>query len=918
MASLAEKFSRADAKTRIVVIFGVIIGVVVAIIVGSKFFGSNKASGNAKVAGAPSLQSVPGGQLTPEYYRALMQANQQNAQQAQVSGGSAVPTLVNAPTQETTPAPSGNCTVMCPGGDSADVSDELGNLVKSGKISQADANQLASLAKTNVPVNEYSNYLSTLVKQGKLSPDAARKLLEIYTKQHAEASVADSARTMDAMIKSGRLPIEAATSLLNLQKKGASVQEYASALNELVRQGKISPESAAILLAQYTQQQAHKASEDAEATLHTMAAAGQISAETANDLLALQKRGAPITEYQAELNRLVAAGKMTPDTAAKLLGEYQNARVDTGPASTLNGIIADAESDAASDVSGMVAEGKLTPTDAANLLGLQKNHTSVQDYNNSVDQLVKQGKLTPDEAAKLTADYAKSPAADVGTLLASGKISAATANAISDLANSHATPAVYAAALDQMVAQGKISVTDATRLKAENANESASADSTADISGLVGPGKLTQSDAGNLVDAQKRQVSPQEYAAQIDKLVSEGKLTPAESTRLKTKYFKLASLHAVAQRLTALQGNNATPDQYNAELSRAVQEKVLTPEQAANLMSQYKALSARVPVVGPVTPAGGANPNIQSNAAGAGDFSVLQQRLAAQAGGGGGGGALPAAGPAGPDQAAQYAAAEAQAEAEAAKARQQEISNLMSQMSGQAQALITAWQPTTMAVKTGNQQKTTTTTTTQTGANGSRNGTGKTGKEAAESSGPPLIKAGTILFAVLTTAVDSDYPDTPVMATIVSGQYKGAVVMGKLALAQGQDKVSLNFTLMNMDSWDKGKNVTAFAIDPDTARTVMASNVNYHYMLRYGTMFASSFVTGYANGISQSGSTTSSGIFGTTNTHPQLSPGEKIAVALGQVGTTFGTALANYVNTPTTVKVNSGVGLGILFMADVT
>jgi intracellular multiplication protein IcmE len=144
------------------------------------------------------------------------------------------------------------------------------------------------------------------------------------------------------------------------------------------------------------------------------------------------------------------------------------------------------------------------------------------------------------------------------------------------------------------------------------------------------------------------------------------------------------------------------------------------------------------------------------------------------------------------------------------------------------------------------------------------------------------------------------------------------VVMGKLALAQGQDKVSLNFTLMNMDSWDKGKNVTAFAIDPDTARTVMASNVNYHYMLRYGTMFASSFVTGYANGISQSGSTTSSGIFGTTNTHPQLSPGEKIAVALGQVGTTFGTALANYVNTPTTVKVNSGVGLGILFMADVT
>jgi type IV secretory pathway VirB10-like protein len=98
----------------------------------------------------------------------------------------------------------------------------------------------------------------------------------------------------------------------------------------------------------------------------------------------------------------------------------------------------------------------------------------------------------------------------------------------------------------------------------------------------------------------------------------------------------------------------------------------------------------------------------------------------------------------------------------------------------------------------------------------------------------------------------------------------------------------------------------------------MASSVDKHYWLRYGTLFASSFVTGYANGITTSGSTTTSGIFGTSSTHPQLSPGEKFAVGLGQVGSAFGTALQSYVNTPTTVKVNSGVGLGILFMADVT
>src|SRR5205085_12065562 len=72
---------------------------------------------------------------------------------------------------------------------------------------------------------------------------------------------------------------------------------------------------------------------------------------------------------------------------------------------------------------------------------------------------------------------------------------------------------------------------------------------------------------------------------------------------------------------------------------------------------------------------------------------------------------------------------------------------------------------------------------------------------AAGAEKAPLIKAGTILFGVLDTAVDSDYPDTPVMVTIVQGPMKGAKLLGKLNLAQGKDKVSLNFTLMDRDDW---------------------------------------------------------------------------------------------------------------------
>ncbi len=196
-------------------------------------------------------------------------------------------------------------------------------------------------------------------------------------------------------------------------------------------------------------------------------------------------------------------------------------------------------------------------------------------------------------------------------------------------------------------------------------------------------------------------------------------------------------------------------------------------------------------------------------------------------------------------------------------------------------------------------------------------GNAATGAAGSAEEKPPLIKSGTILFGVLDTAVNSDYPDTPVMVTIVQGPFKGATLLGKLSLAQGKDRVSLNFEQMNRDDWIKAKKISAYAMDPDTARTVMASSVDYHYFKRYGALFAASFISGYASAIQNAG-TTSTVFGGTSSTYPALSPGNRIAVGLGQVGTEFANAAQSYVNTPTTVKINSGVGLGILFVSDVS
>ncbi len=705
-------FSKTDAKSRVIIIVVAVLALVGAVIVGSRYLGDNaNLTGQAKVANAPAnLQSVPGGQLSPEYYRALMQANAQATKQAQISGTSAVATLVNSSGQPDAAAPTGNCTVLCPGGDNVDAADDINNLVKLGKLSQDDANTLLNLAKNDVTATEYASALDDLVRKGKLTPEQARKLLESYKKQHENNSVSEGAKTMDALIKSGKLSLSVANDLLALQKKQVTPAEYAAELNRLVREGKISPAVAAQLLAQYTQQNAKKITDEAAAQINSMAKSGQITAEVAKDLVGMQQKNVPVDQYKAELDRLVAAGKLTPAQAAQMLMQYKKQRTSGGAASSVNKL-------------------------------------------------------------------------------------------------------------------------------------------------LLGPNA-----------------------------------TPA--------------MQAEAKKLLAMQANNISLKDYEAELKRAVAAGEITPEAAAQLMQEYQAAIAPqiTTVVGPET-------DVPSSD----DLTKLQQRLQEQQEQA----AIPTEGPGG-TTAQQFADARAQAAAEAERLRRQRIQDLMAGMSTQAQSLIAAWQPQTMQHKGG-------TDLSKKPLGGASEGSGSTiiTKKTETTTGSkipttaPLIKAGTILFAVLDTAVDSDYPDTPVMATVVQGKFKGAKLLGKLALAKDQDRVSLNFTMLDKDDWLTTKPVTAFAMDPDTARTVLASNVNYHYMLRYGSMFASSFVTGYASAITSSGGTSTTGIFGTSSTNPQLSPAAKLAVGLGQVGTTLGTAMSSYFNTPATVKVNAGVGLGILFMADV-
>jgi intracellular multiplication protein IcmE len=177
------------------------------------------------------------------------------------------------------------------------------------------------------------------------------------------------------------------------------------------------------------------------------------------------------------------------------------------------------------------------------------------------------------------------------------------------------------------------------------------------------------------------------------------------------------------------------------------------------------------------------------------------------------------------------------------------------------------------------------------------------------------IKAGDIMFGVLDTSLNSDEP-SPILASIVDGPLKGARLVGQFQRIN--KKVIVNFNTMNVAGYPTSIPINAVAIDPNTARTALASHVNTHFLMRYGTLFASSFVSGLARAVEESDSTTTLSLNGITTTNAAYSTGEKALIGLGEVGRQFGSVLGNLFTRPPTVTVNSGEGIGVLFMSDVS
>lgn len=234
------------------------------------------------------------------------------------------------------------------------------------------------------------------------------------------------------------------------------------------------------------------------------------------------------------------------------------------------------------------------------------------------------------------------------------------------------------------------------------------------------------------------------------------------------------------------------------------------------------------------------------------------------------------------------------------------VRQLQQQMLTQANQLFAAWSPIpTQAFVQGAQPAEETPEAKAAAA--------KQAAEQAAAQNVDIFKAGSIIFAVLDTGVNTD-ESSPVMATIVTGPLKGSKVLGNFTRVE--KKVLLQFSVLSVPKLNNSIGINAVAIDPNTAKTALASKVDNHYLLRYGTLFASSFVTGVGQAFQSAGAQTTVTPIGTFTTIPNLNLGQKLAIALGQVGSQFGSVMAPMYTMPPTVEVKAGSSIGLLLMGD--
>jgi intracellular multiplication protein IcmE len=251
---------------------------------------------------------------------------------------------------------------------------------------------------------------------------------------------------------------------------------------------------------------------------------------------------------------------------------------------------------------------------------------------------------------------------------------------------------------------------------------------------------------------------------------------------------------------------------------------------------------------------------------------------------------------------------------------QQRIDQRKVQMQSEASDSLNKWkQVATQAYIAGDQDKND--KDSGVGQSLGKNTQGKnSGQDSSENSPYPSVKTGEIMFAVIDTSVNSDEPG-PILATLVSGPFKGSKLIGSFTTNQNSGKMTIQFQTISIPGDKKTQSISAYAIDPNTARTALSSRTDNHYLYRYGSLFASTFLEGFGNAFQSADTTVTIGGTGggdniTVQNGINRSALENAVIGLATVGKTWAQYAQQNFNRQPTIEVFSGTAIGVLFTQD--
>lgn len=177
-----------------------------------------------------------------------------------------------------------------------------------------------------------------------------------------------------------------------------------------------------------------------------------------------------------------------------------------------------------------------------------------------------------------------------------------------------------------------------------------------------------------------------------------------------------------------------------------------------------------------------------------------------------------------------------------------------------------------------------------------------------------IIAAGTIAYAQTLIEANSDVQG-PVLAELASGPLSGARLIGNFQLAD--DYLTLRFNRAIY----KGKEyqIEAWALDPATTLPAMATDVDRHYFSRILIPAAARFLQGYAQAVSQRGSTIIVNNGSTVATTDGLDGRQAAVYGVSEAVSQAAQIVQQDANrTPITVKVAAGTRMGLLFTTALT